>query len=164
MARPFFESLLPPNLNLFTAIFLIGLALQVSGEARLQRYAGYLGWMAAVKVMIVTSLLQGLIYGFNWYFAPDIAPLPAVAISMLAGFGLTTIGVLLGYFIGHAEDNLLRPLRLSATVSLLGLGLNVLGLGVAPGIVLAPLMVGIGWTLIAVMRSTLVARHGIEQI
>jgi hypothetical protein len=164
VARPFFESLLPPNLNLFTAIFLIGLALQVSGEARLQRYAGYLGWMAAVKVMIVASVLQGMIYGFNWSFVPDLLPLPSVVLSVLAGFGLTTVGVLLGYFVGHAGDDVLRPLRLSATVSLLGLGLNVLGLGIAPGVILAPLLAGIAWTLVSVLRSTVAATQRVKQI
>src|SRR5690606_38036064 len=105
-----------------------------------------------------------MIYGFNWYFVPDLSPLPSVVLSMLAGFGLTTVGILLGYFVGHAEDNVLRPLRLSATISLLGLGLNVLGLGIAPGVILAPLLAGIGWTLFSVLRSTLAATQRVERI
>lgn len=159
--RPLFESLLPPNLNLFTAVFLIGLALTVSGEVVLRRYAGYTGWMSAIKVMVLGSILNGFIHGINWRFVPDVTPLPAVLLAVGAGFGLTLVGVLLGYLLGQSGKAALRPLRLGATVSLLALALNVLGMGIPSPLVLVPLLVGTIWTVAQTAVSAIQSRKTI---
>lgn len=153
LAQPLFQSLLPPNLHLFTSIFLIGLGLSISGVPCLRRVAFWLGFEAAVKAMIVASLLHGLIAGVTWQFSLDLALLPSLAIAIGAGFSLTTLGMLLGLWLRHAADQ--RPINWGAGISLSCMGLNLLGLTTPTVVIIAPLALGCLWTLIASVRSAL---------
>lgn len=143
LTQPIFESLLPSNVHLFTAVFLIGLGLYLSGVRVMRKVAKFLGFEAAVKVMIAASLIQGLFHGVDLRLSLDITRLPAISITVFAGFLLTLAGMVFGLVTRHTSDQ--RPLNLGAGTSLVLMGLNLLGMGLSPGLVIAPLAAGSMW-------------------
>jgi len=139
-AQPFFASILPENLHLFTGVFLLGLGLWLSGVGGLRKIASGIGFDAAVKVMIAASLVNGVIRGPVWRLSWDPALLGPVALAVAAGYSLTTVGTLLGLALSRAADQ--RPLNWGAAISLTLMGLSVLGVAVSSSLVIAPLVIG----------------------
>lgn len=139
-AQPFFASILPENLQLFTGLFLLGLGLWISGVGGLRRVASWMGFEAAVKVMIAASLINGVLQGPVWRLSLDPALMGPLALAVAAGFALTAVGMLLGLALSRAADQ--RPLNWGAGISLTLMGLSVLGVTVPSSLVIAPLAVG----------------------
>lgn len=139
-AQPFFASILPENLHLFTGLFLIGLGLWISEVPSLRRVAGWLGFEAAVKVMVAASLIHGALRGPVWQLSLNPAVLGPLALAVAAGFALSALGMLLGLALSRATDQ--RPLNWGAGISLVLMGLKVLGVPAPSSLVIAPLAVG----------------------
>lgn len=159
--QPIFQSLLPANLALFTGVFLIGLGLWISGLSRARRIAAWLGFQAAVKVMLAASLLHGLLGGIDWRLSlsPDV--LAPLAVALGTGLALTLGGIGLGWLRDRLADP--RPLNWGAGASLLLMGLTVLGWPVPTSAVLAPLAAGCLWSAGAALRGALCAAAGRRQ-
>lgn len=143
LAQPIFESLLPANIHLFTAVFLIGLGLDMSGVGALARIAKVLGYRGIVMAVITASILQGAINGVDLQISPDITALPTICLMVLSGFILSFSGMVLGVFTQNAGNRL--PLNLGAGTSLILMGLNVLGFDIPAIWVVAPLACGCLW-------------------
>jgi len=146
LVRPLFQSLLPDNLQLFTAVFLIGLGLLISGVPSCRRLAQWFGCENVVKAMILASLLNGAIHGVRWQTSFEPAALRGVGIALIAGLTLSLFGAALGSLLRDDADK--RPLDLGAGISLVTMGLKVLGLPVPTMCVIAPLVIGFVLTLV----------------
>jgi hypothetical protein len=146
LARPFFESFLPDNVHLFTAMLLLGLGLCISGVPWLRRIAQWAGLQYAFRLIIFASLCQGLfIKGIKVELSLDWTLLPALAVSVSAGLGLTVVGVVLGLFLAGVADQ--RLLQIGAGISLALMGFNLLGAGFPSVVVISPLVLGCLWTM-----------------
>lgn len=151
-ARPLFIKLLPANLHLFTAMFILGLGLSHSGVPWLRRIAERFGLRHAFTLMAIASLLQGLfnkdltLQSLSAELSLDLAPLPALALSLSSGLGLTAVGVVLRMLLTEATGQ--QPLQIGAGVSLILMGLNLLGAGFPSGAVIGPLALGCLWVMI----------------
>jgi len=144
MARPVFQALLPPNLHLFTATFLVGLGLWISGVPFLSRVANWMGFQAAVKAMVAASLIHGLTTGIPWRFSLTPELWLPLAIAVGAGVSLSMMGMVLGLLLNRAADQ--RPLNMGAGISLTAMGLSILGVNIPSLWVMIPLAVGCLWS------------------
>jgi hypothetical protein len=148
--QPIFQSLLPANLALFTGVFLIGLGLWISGLRRARQVASWIGFQAAVKVMLVASLIHGLLGGIDWRVSLSPEVLAPLALALGAGLTLTLGGIGLSVLRDRVADP--RPLNWGAGASLLLMGLTVLGWPIPTLAVLAPLGAGCLWSVGAGFR------------
>lgn len=139
--QPVLAQIIPANLSLFTSVFLIGLGLYTTGVPLLKRVGAWTGFEAAVKVILVATLIRAVTSpGMSWQPALDSSRLGALAVAWAGGLGLTLSGVLLGYLVKAVNDK--RPLDWGAGISLVLMGLRLLGLMLPGWLVLTPLVVG----------------------
>lgn len=152
--QPVFTQALPDNLYLFTGVFLLGLGLHATGAPLLQRIAMWTGFEAVVKVMLTASLLSALMRkGIDWRPALNPELLPFLGGALLAGFGLSVTGALMGLLTEKAADR--QALGWGAGTALVLMGLNLLGFTVPNAWVLAPLAAGYLWTVAPVLALSL---------
>lgn len=151
LARPFFINLLPANLYLFTGIFLIGLGLWMTDMKFLRKVAVWMGFEAAVKVMIISSLIHGFINGTKFAVAPDSNLWAPILIAVGVGLGLSMGGMLFGLVLNKIADQ--KPMNLGAGLSLLLMGISVLGLNIPSIWVIVPLIGGCIWSICNSLKS-----------
>lgn len=156
--QPVFQSLLPANLALFTGIFLIGLGLWISDLRIARRIASWIGFQAAVKVVLAASLIHGLSAGIDWRVSLTPELLAPVAVALVSGLALTLGGIGLSLLRDRLVDP--RPLNWGAGASLLLMGLTVLGWPAPTTFVLAPLIAGCLWTCGTAVRGAWLAASG----
>jgi hypothetical protein len=156
MAQPVFASFLPPNLHLFSGVFLLGLALWTSGIPILRRIAGWLGFEAISKTMVAIGLIFALRNGLGWGCSFDFRYLPNLLMALGTGYLFSLVaGIGSGLMADKVKNQ--HPLRWSGSVSLFLTSLNVLGIANIPTIwVVTPLSAGCLWiTLPLVLHSLL---------
>ncbi len=162
---PLIQNIILPDINLFTAIFLIGLALKTTNHPHLKNFVKKMSLCAAVAVGLMVSFLdwlaKGLKCGIVWFFVDpliacfysfDVNRFREIALVTIVGITIACIVTIVGvefinflgkqYTVGDDESSskALNPLNLASAFSILIVAFKILGVnvpGYIPFIVLA---------------------------
>lgn len=142
-------SLTPENIKVFTALFLFGLGLQITGNGLLGKVAYEIGSRSVVGAIFAFMIYNGVTQAANneLYLVPSFNldyTLP-VLIAVISGFTLTLIGVFIGYKFKHVVDG--TPMKYGAGIALVIMALSVLGFEIPSYLALFPIAIGAFITL-----------------
>ncbi len=141
--------LLPANISVFTALFLLGLGLEITGNRFLGKVAYSIGSRSVVGAILALIIYNGITQAMakELYVDPSLDParMWPVAYAVLSGFAFTLLGLLLGYKFQHVVDG--APMKWGAGVALLIMSLTVLGFEIPSFLIIPPIIVGVVITL-----------------
>jgi hypothetical protein len=160
---PFFGSLLPSDTRWLIALHLIGMALRLSDIPILRSASRWGGLEASMQVLLALMLVRAIQYGtfgsILWHMELNRAVLGALAIALSAGFGLTTIGLLLGSLLPATVS--LYPLKCGAAISLLASAMiHYLHLPIPSVVPLPPIVLQLGPLAIGLLGTVIVGSYG----
>lgn len=144
MAEPLIAAMVPGQLHLLTAVFLIALGMYLSGIKILVRAAKFMGVSVLVRCMLVLIAANSLTTSCDLIFKVSFEPvlLRNVGIAVLSGCLLTSIGAVAGILIASLDNFDRRPLDIGGGISLVLMGLKILGYLLPGWVLIIPLVSG----------------------
>jgi len=167
-----FAASMPPNSNMLLGLFVAALGCQLSGLPGLRTLGAWRGLTATLDVLVALTFLQGLHDTLDGrlplHLYIDPTALCAVCLAWLIGLMLTSMGVLVGFFLSERVS--LQPLRRGAAVSFLMIAEHEfmrfnLPAAVSIGswtfhlqpvfLILGPMIAGLLWTIVSAVYHAL---------
>lgn len=144
MAEPMIRVMVPDQLHLLTAVFLISLGFLFSGVKMLVRVANFIGVSALVRCMLVLIAANSLTTSCDLIFKVSFEPVlfRNVGIAVVSGWLLSSTGAVVGIVIESLDNFDRRPLDIGGGISLMFMGLKILGYMLPGWIILVPLVSG----------------------
>ena len=143
-AEPMIRVMVPDQLHLLTAVFLISLGFLFSGVKMLVRAANFIGVSALVRCMLVLIAANSLTTSCDLIFKVRFEPVlfRNVGIAVVSGWLLSSTGAVVGIVIENLDNFDRRPLDIGGGISLMFMGLKILGYLLPGWVILIPLISG----------------------
>ena len=143
-AEPMIRVMVPDQLYLLTAMFLIALGMFSSGIKILVRVGKFIGVSVLVRCMLVLIAANSLATSCDLIFKVSFEPalLRNVGIAVVCGWLLSSIGAFVGILIESLDNFDRRPLDIGGGISLVLMGLKVLGYLLPGWVIMIPLISG----------------------
>ena len=144
MAEPMIRVMVPGQLHLLTAVFLIALGMFLSGITILVRVAKFMGVSVLVRCMLLLIAANSLATSCDLIFKVSFEPalLRNVGIAVVCGWLLSSIGAFVGILIASLDNFDRRPLDIGGGISLVLMGLKLLGYLLPGWVIIIPLVSG----------------------
>lgn len=141
------SKIVPENISVFTALFLLGLAFTFTGNKFLAKVADFIGARSVVGAILLILAFNAMKDGISGglYLDPHIVIPVSFAIGL--GYMLTVLGTILGYFTKNIIE--VGPMRWGAGISLIIMAFTVLGFQIGSYWVLPPLIIGLLFSVLS---------------